>query len=86
MNSRRFIANPAPIALNQTVSNFSAQVQGSDVRVGSLAEVEVADADFCLTPESGHPADITGSPLSATSRLNRIAATSRLPWRQRRQK
>jgi hypothetical protein len=45
--------------------NRSQALIGPDVRFGSLAEVEVADADFCFTPESGHPADITASPKSA---------------------
>jgi hypothetical protein len=39
MNSRRFISNPAPDVLNPSVSNFPAQVQVVDVRVGSFSSV-----------------------------------------------
>jgi hypothetical protein len=34
-------------------------------RYGSNSEVELVDADFCFTPESGRPADGLGCPSSA---------------------
>jgi hypothetical protein len=33
--------------------------------LGQKTEVEVADADFCIALDSGHPADITACPKSA---------------------
>src|SRR5260370_17583732 len=38
-----------------------------DVSVGSNSEVELADADFRFTPESGHPVGGLGCPKSANS-------------------
>jgi len=49
----------------------SGSVAGADRRrhdrLGSDSEVELADADFCFTSESGSPADGLGRPFSARS-------------------
>jgi hypothetical protein len=50
MNSRRFISNPAPDVLKPSVSNFPAQVQVVDVRVGSKPEKLNASTCFPLGP------------------------------------
>jgi hypothetical protein len=39
-----------------------------NVRSGSDSEVELADADFRFTPESGHPVGGLGCPKSANRR------------------
>jgi hypothetical protein len=57
----------------------SAHIHGTDVPVeepstASNSEVELADADFCFTPESGRPADGLGCPFSAKTGLARRQA------------
>jgi hypothetical protein len=52
-----------------TVSNKSKTDQCAHVREGSDSEVELADADFRFTTESGLKSDIAACPKSASSGL-----------------
>ena len=77
VKSRRLIWPLRSDALLSIVSRQPTLLKGSDVRFGSLADIETLQRDVCFTPESGHWLSVSGCPLCANSGHQRTSARRR---------